>query len=99
MEHRTWHKGGIVSADTACASFELSYFICLGNWTVGSDPTLSSFFLWKPNESAASSGDRRMTRGYGIAQAEMALRPRIRDYVRDGGDVRTTRRPVLTAYH
>jgi len=87
MEHRTWHKGGLLSADTASASFELSYFIqhkdqefakaipefisaaadvtlsgsercesgrieaafpkscCLGNRTVGSNPTLSSFFL------------------------------------------------------
>jgi len=27
MEHRAWHKGGLVSADTASASFELSYFI------------------------------------------------------------------------
>jgi len=40
-----------------------------------------------------------MRRGYGLAQAEMGLRPRTRDYVREGGDVRTTRRPVLTAYH
>lgn len=83
--------------------------------TVGSNPTLSanpslstmhivparqiSFFLWKPIESAASSRDRRMRRGYGLAQAEMGLRPRTRDYVWEGGDVRTTRRPVLTAYH
>jgi len=72
---------------------------CLGNRTVGSNPTLSSFFLWKPIESAASFRDRRMTRGCGLAQAEMALRPWTRDYVREGGDVRTTRRPVLTAYH
>jgi len=27
MDHRAWHKGGLVSADTASASFELSYFI------------------------------------------------------------------------
>ena len=137
MEHRTWHKGGLLSADTASASFELSYFIhhkdqefakaiseCISAvadvtlsgsercesgrieaafpkaavWatqTVGSNPTLSanpslstmhivparqiSFFLWKPIESAALSRDRRMTRGYGLAQAEMALRPRTRD--------------------
>ena len=26
MEHRAWHKGGL-TADTASASFELSYFI------------------------------------------------------------------------
>ena len=60
----------------------------------------SDFILpLKAIESAASFRDRRMRDGYGLAQAEMDLRPRTRDYVWEGGDVRTTRRPVLTAYH